>query len=325
VVRYLAILLIAAVPLAAQQQPETARINAERVNVRKAPSLDSAIVRTLSKGTVVTVLFRDSSWAKIELSELSLTGWVRENLLTPLTTAAATAKVDATPAAVVPAAPPPPPPPSAAAPATADPLAGAPVPTTASAPAAAASATPQTPSATTVVLWGGLDRLQATASGGGETETGDWNNGLALGFAVIVPTGGPMSIEVLAGYSRFNSSSTDQFGDVTSGTDNFANAAFFLRPAFGQPSARFYLLLGPQVNFLVSCSATYTTVSSSTISGCSPGGNSRLDFGVVVGAGIQFGRIMLEARYDYGIKDLSDFTGVTERSRYMFIGAGVAF
>jgi hypothetical protein len=64
------------------QQVERMRVNADGVNLRVAPSIDSSIVRALARGTVVTVLARDGAWVKVQAP--SATGWVRGSQLVPI-------------------------------------------------------------------------------------------------------------------------------------------------------------------------------------------------------------------------------------------------
>jgi uncharacterized protein YraI len=81
-----------AVTSLAAQQSETMRVNADRVNVRSAPSIDSTIVRAISKGTVVTVLSRDGAWSKVQVQGQSTIGWVRSNLLVAVSGGAVSAQ-----------------------------------------------------------------------------------------------------------------------------------------------------------------------------------------------------------------------------------------
>ncbi len=72
--------MLAASPLQGQQV-ETMQVNADRVNLRVAPSIDSDIVRSLSKGTMVARLGRDGAWSKIQVQGQTALGWVRSDLL----------------------------------------------------------------------------------------------------------------------------------------------------------------------------------------------------------------------------------------------------
>jgi len=121
---------LVAVRSAQAQQPETMRVNSDRVNLRVAPSVDSGVVRALGAGTLVVVISRDGGWTKVQLKGQATLGWIRSSLLVavpsgvPAPAAPATTAPPVAPAAPAPsdAAPPPakrigPPPPPAASPA----------------------------------------------------------------------------------------------------------------------------------------------------------------------------------------------------------------
>ncbi len=100
------VLVLGTARAAAAQQPEVMRVNAARVNLRRAPSIDSAIVRALSRGTVVTVVAHDGGWSKVEVGEAAVSGWIRSNLLV---TAPGVAAAESTRSVGTPVAPPAPP------------------------------------------------------------------------------------------------------------------------------------------------------------------------------------------------------------------------
>lgn len=58
---------------------ELATITADRANVRATPSIDASIIATLPKGGTVRVLERAEAWTKVSAG--TVTGWVRENML----------------------------------------------------------------------------------------------------------------------------------------------------------------------------------------------------------------------------------------------------
>jgi hypothetical protein len=81
----------------AQQADSIFRINADRVNLRAAPSIDSTIIRGLEKGMLVTLLSRSGAWARVHAP--SGAGWVRASQMEPA------AAVAAAPRPVAPATP----------------------------------------------------------------------------------------------------------------------------------------------------------------------------------------------------------------------------
>lgn len=58
---------------------ERATVTADRANLRASASVESAIVTTLSKGTIVTVVERTGGWARVAAGDRS--GWIRSSLL----------------------------------------------------------------------------------------------------------------------------------------------------------------------------------------------------------------------------------------------------
>ena len=58
---------------------ERATVSADRANLRASASVEAAIVTTLSRGAVVTVVERSGGWARVSVGEKS--GWMRSSLL----------------------------------------------------------------------------------------------------------------------------------------------------------------------------------------------------------------------------------------------------
>lgn len=169
-------LLLLPAALAAQQ---SATVSVDRANVRQAADVESSIVSTIRKGTVVEVLERTDTWSRVSAGKSI--GWVRTSTL--LFTASASAEARRTGTPVVATAEKPSRPASAIAePArtppstrTAPPSAGRSTPETAKAMSAAGPASVELPPRGLSV---GFTDLTATAG------LGAANSGLAIGGRV---------------------------------------------------------------------------------------------------------------------------------------------
>lgn len=66
---------------ASNSAPSRVAIKSEVVNVRRGPGTNSAVMTTVRKGTVATVLGTEGEWARLQFSGGTV-GWVRRDLLT---------------------------------------------------------------------------------------------------------------------------------------------------------------------------------------------------------------------------------------------------
>jgi hypothetical protein len=99
-------------------------------------------------------------------------------------------------------------------------------------------------------------------------------------------------------------------------------------------SMRPYLLAGPAVAFELSCKLTASAGDvGSASTDCDADEEDGLllksvDFGVMFGAGLQFGRYGISARYDLGVADISDFDASEEisyKNRALMILGSIGF
>ena len=296
----LSLLFLFAAP-APGQQPETMRVNADRVNLRKAPSTDSAVVRGLTKGALVTVVSRDGNWVKVQLQGQSTTGWVRSDLLDPV-------PVPFAPGAPSPVqnqtAPPPPP------------ATGAPTPPPASVPPPKPPAEPKDASYRAgFTVFGGVTMFKAVIT---PASTLNNANGFMGGAGIISHLGGPIGIEIDGAYVQKGFALTAG-GATDTEHDNYGQGAFLLRPAFGSGPVRFFLLGGGEVGYLINC--TYATTGSTAPGSCTIDNNTvnRMDYGLLVGGGVSFGPLAVQVRYDMGIANLSKTTGTTAKNQGLMV------
>jgi hypothetical protein len=304
----LAGLIMLAAPLAAQQT-ESMRVNADRVNLRKAPSIDSGIVRSLSKGTVVTIVARDGNWTRVQLPGQPTTGWVRSDLLVAAPAAPAASQ------GIKPASPPPPAPAAKHESSTPPPLPPAPrstPPKPAPPPNDRASGSADASYHGGFTVFGGMTMFNYNVTPAGSF-TGVNASGFAAGLGLIAHLGGPVGLEVDAQYVQ--KGYADNTGSVkASRHDNFAGGALLLRPAFGSGRVRVFLLGGAEAGYEINCAKS--SGATCTIEGTM---ESRTDYGALVGGGVSFGPVAAQLRYDLGLANLNKVAGVTVKTKGLLI------
>ena len=260
---------------ATAQQPDTVRVTGDRVNLRSAPSVDSGIVRSLAKGTLVTVLTRDNGWAKVKTP--TATGWIRGNLLSasasgigPSASGSSNAAAASAPSRAVA------PPSAAAPPPPADNVSrrGAPPSTSSSTPAAAAP--PKASSSSS------KDGVRFTIFAGlGINEKDEVGTRIAGGFSLLFGVSHLISIgpEVAGFYDHDTIDSQNAFGEID------ASGAFLIR-AHSSGSARIYVEAGPALLTPVASIVKHDGVSTTST-------DTDFQGGVALGAGVQLGPLVL--------------------------------
>lgn len=315
-VSLLSVLFLFALP-ASGQQSETMRINADRVNLRRAPSVDSGIVRALAKGTLVTVVSRDGNWVKVQLQGQTATGWVRSDLLVAVPTASAP------PPPAQPSAPsgqgqrnlvaPPPPPPPPVAP----PAARRVDPPRPPKPPKAPSAPGNSSYRGGFTVFGGITSFTGvvTPAPGFTLENA---SGFMGGIGIVKHIGGPVGIEIDGAYVQKGSAETVS-GTKFTEHDNYAQGALLLRPAFGSGAVRVFLLGGGEVGYLLGCKFATTGTGPAGTCTIPTQAVSRIDYGLLVGGGVSFGPLAVQVRYDLGIANLSKTAGVTAKNKGLMV------
>lgn len=164
-------------------------------------------------------------------------------------------------------------------------------------------------------------KISSSASGGTST-TSDNATGFMGGIGVIKGMGGPVGLEFDAAYLQKGGASTVGATTYTY-HDNYAEGSVLLRPAFKMgEQAHLFLLGGGAVGYYASCATSGGTSSSScTIDSTA----KRVDYGVVIGGGVQFTMIAVQVRYDLGLANLSSTSGVTIKNQGIMILGSVIF
>jgi hypothetical protein len=318
----LSLIVLATLPVMAQQ-PESMRVNADRVNLRKSPSIDSSIVRSLAKGTVVAVLARDGNWVKVQLPGQPTNGWVRSDLLTAVPATASTVPAGMNPAKASSAPSSPAPVSSAMQPGSTPPAAPKSSSKTLAPPPAPKPVKPSSSSLPDgsyhggFTIYGGMAMYKITETP--STVTTENATGFAAGLGIIAHLGGPIGIELDAQYVQQGFAQTES-GVKTTVHENYAGGALLLRPAFGSGRVRFFVQGGAQAGYLLSCA--YSGGSTCTISSTE---QTRIDYGALVGGGISFGPLAVQVRYNFGVANLSKVSTNTVKSTGLMVLGSLIF
>ena len=114
----------------------------------------------------------------------------------------------------------------------------------------------------------------------------------------------------------------------------YLEVPLLLRASFGSEGAsmRPWVTAGPSVAFKLSCDATVEGDDVEAEAECGaldeedPAEFKSIDFGLMFGAGIDFGRFGLSVRYDLGMADiLDDNQDVTYKNRALMLLGSVKF
>lgn len=108
---------------------------------------------------------------------------------------------------------------------------------------------------------------------------------------------------------------------------DYVEVPLLARKTFGAPDAtRFYVAGGPSIGILVRA-RTRTDFGSSTEELDIKDDVETLDFGVVVGGGVEFGSIVVDGRYTHGFSDIDKDTSdaVKMNNRALSLTVGIKF
>ncbi len=307
-------LAVSAVALPAQQVGQNMQVKVSKVRMHSGASVDSAKVRDLTKGTVVTVVATDGNWVKVKLADQKTMGWIRDDMLdaAPGMSGADATATSASDNGAAMAAPPPPPtrmaPPPPPPTRTAAPTPPLTTPTPLPAPHTNMSS-PSRGQHGGLALFGGLTQFKFSSSVAGNNANVTNASGFVVGLGGVAPLGGHFGLEIDADYAQ-KGTAYSYSGTKGSTHVNNAEADLLLRPVFGNGSAKLFLLGGGYAAVAINCK--YSPASSGACKITSD--ENRIDYGADVGAGIMYGRIALQGRYQIGVANLNNSsTKATEK------------
>lgn len=282
-----------AVAASAQQEAERLQVTVDNANLRVAPSIDSAIVRALRRGTVVTVLGRDGAWVHVEAPSAS--GWMRASQLGPVAT------VDTAAMAV-----------KTIHPAT--------VHRTQAGPAME----PVVPSLRFAIHLGASES-RAVFTGNATATFGD-RVGLTGGLAVVVHGDRGVGLEVGVDYLAAGLTASVQ-GAQQSVRTAYIDVPVVARTTLGGRGGGLSLEAGGFGAYEVSCTENFSGSSGSASEQCTADAgfskHRKFDWGAVGGVTVRVGRVFVEGRYRLGIVDLYQQASATGRTRTITISVGV--
>jgi hypothetical protein len=181
---------------------------------------------------------------------------------------------------------------------------------------------------------GGFVKSEAEVAGDGISISFDSRSGFAIGLSMqhqITPTlsFAPEAMYVTKGFKV--ESEGDEFGLKF----GYLEVPLLLRASFGQAgaSARPWIAAGPSVALKLSCDATVTLDDIEAETECTdtededdPAEFKSIDFGIMLGAGVEFGRLGVSVRYDLGMANILDTTeDVTYKNRALMLLGSVRF
>lgn len=183
-------------------------------------------------------------------------------------------------------------------------------------------------------LVGGLVSADAELASEGISVSFDNRSGFALGLSMqhhlsAVLSFVPEAMYVTKGFEL--ESDGDAFGLGL----GYLEVPLLVRAAFGAAGAatRPWVTAGPVVAFKLSCNAATTTDGVEVEADCTeldeeedPAEFRSIDFGMMFGAGVDFGRFGVSVRYDLGLANILDTTeDVSYRNRALMLLGSVKF
>jgi hypothetical protein len=297
-------------PLGGQQPVERARVVVDNANLRVAPSLDSGIVRALPKGTIVTVLSHEGSWARIQA--LAVIGWARWNQLVsftePVRDSLSASRAPSKPALGVPVLP------------GLVPNGRPSSPQNATQPIA-----PRTQRGQSIALVGGITISGGNFSGSSSGDAFNSRAGFMGGIVLVVPMAGPISLAVEPTFVQ-KGLAVENTGAKLELSTAYAELPIELRVAVGSRRIGFFLSAGGGAGYEVTCRLARTGVGGTPCADDAAFTNhQRLDFGLVGGAGLHLGPFLIAGRYEMGMRDLYTDSGEPGRNRSLVVYSGVTF
>ena len=141
--------------------------------------------------------------------------------------------------------------------------------------------------------------------------------GFAAGVHFGFPLGSNFMLQPEALITQQGAGFTDPDGEITL---NYLQVPLNLRINFGSGGVRPFILAGPYAAFRLSCEIDdlFDDDCDNDISGT--------DWGLDFGGGLLFSKFFLEARYNLGLKDVSDLEeGFDSKQRVFMVMLGFAF
>lgn len=283
------------------------RVNAEIVNLRVAPSIDSGIVRSLRKGNLVRVLLRDGTWSKVEFGSVS--GWVRSSQLDPVP--------DRT---ILPGQPEP------ASGSSESP--GPPVDSTKRDSRAMPSSAPSAPARIlprrrpTISMTGGITASRGSFSGPTNGDGFGMSYGFGAGLSLALPLAGPLGVSLDPAYQQKGmvvSTPTSRLSLKT----GYAEIPLQLTLGFGHRGEAVVLSAGGFVAKELSCVLDRTgSAGSPCDEDAGFNAHQKLDFGAVGGLRMSAGRLLFGGRVSRGSRDLYIASGRVGRNQSLLLYSG---
>ena len=181
---------------------------------------------------------------------------------------------------------------------------------------------------------GGFVSSEAELSSEGISVSFDKRSGFAIGLSMqhqLSPmlSFAPEAMYVTKGFE------VEFEGDAFGLKFGYLEVPLLLRASFGNPGAgaRPWVTAGPSVAFKLSCDATVSSGEVEAEAQCTevdeeedPAEFKSVDFGMMFGAGVDFGRFGVSVRYDLGLANILDTTeDVTYKNRALMLLGSVKF
>jgi hypothetical protein len=170
---------------------------------------------------------------------------------------------------------------------------------------------------------GGVNFTNTSASGGDEAAALDWQLRGVFGGFVTWRVASWLEFQPEVMYAQKGAKSTE-FDIESKLLLDYLEVPLLARKTFGAPDAtRLYVAGGPSIGVLLRA-RTRSDFGSSTEELDIKDDVETLDFGLVVGGGVEFGSIVVDGRYTHGLsdidKDTSDDVKLTNRAISVTVG-----
>ena len=161
---------------------------------------------------------------------------------------------------------------------------------------------------------------------GGSDASGDAQsvNGFAGGLFLELNIPGPFSIEAEGLYSQKGSKYSATITTVTD-TYTYADIPIFLKYHFPFPAVKPYIYAGPSYSILLSANRRTEVANASSVDTDVKSVLAASDVGAVVGIGVRFAIIRIDARYNLGLSTIDKSGSLKVYNRVASLYAGIEF
>ncbi len=170
-------------------------------------------------------------------------------------------------------------------------------------------------------LLGGFSSAKLLASGSGASVTFDARSGLVFGGSLTKRVTPAVSVEVDGLYVQKGFDASDG-GTAAFIHVDYLEVPVLLRFGLGSEETRPFLAGGGSMAVRVGCTAGVSDGGTSRQGTCGSEATRQWDYGLLLGGGLDLGRLSGSVRYTFGLADVLEVSGTATRNRFLSVILG---